>query len=263
MNNDLLPFPSEFSENNNSSNDSILPEFPVQGSNEQLTSEELVIVRQMISEYKEKTACNKNKGAAEPVGTALFDESPVPVSSLFCDEPQKTVIESASSLLPENFEKKSSPVVGALEILKSQKLGDPFEADFLKKVIEFVKSADETSIESIAVAILGLVPCKKFIRHGTPEQKLFVLKSLGDRLLDGIAGIKWSDRRKFIKAVSSYLSVLSENYNFISMEGENFNPMLHERVMGISSGSVVKEMRGFLVVAKGSSSVVYAGVVLT
>lgn len=265
MDNDLLAFPQEIKDSENNSKDSFLPGFPKDESGEQLNPEELIIVRRMISEYKaknaDKTADVETKKPVK-INSSLFTEEPAPVSNLFCDEPQTIMPPASTPFIPTECATDAKNNI-AIQLLEKQQLGDSLEADALKKMIEYTKSADDTSAEFIAVSILGLIPCKKFIRHGTPEQKLFVLKSLGDRFLDGIAGIKWNDRRKLIKVVANYLSSLSENYNFIPMEGEGFNPTLHERVLGASSGNIIKEMRGFLVVAKGTNRVTYAGVVLT
>ncbi len=262
MDNNLPDFPLLKQEKNH--ND-VLPSFPEPDSTEQLNVEELRIVREMISEYKSKQTQNAvttiDSVKNESLPTALPQET-VSVSNLFCDEPKEPSPGVSAPMIPVEIPSKDNSI-SAVQLLEKQKLGDPFEAEALSKMVEYTKSADETSAEYIAVSILGLVPCKKFIRHGTPEQKLFVLKSLGDRFLDGIAGIKWIARRKLIKAVANYLSSLSENYNFIPMEGEGFNPTLHERVLGASAGNVIKEMRGFLVVAKGTNRVTYAGVVLT
>lgn len=262
MDNNLPDFPLLKQENNH--NDA-LPSFPEPDSKEQLNAEELKIVREMISEYKSqktpKMEATIDSVKNERQQTSLPQET-LSVSNLFCDEPKDSFPAVSAPLIPAEVPSKDN-CISAIQLLEKQKLGDPLEAEALSKMIEFAKSADETSSEYIAVSILGLVPCKKFIRHGTPEQKLFVLKSLGDRFLDGIAGIKWIDRRKLIKAVANYLSSLSENYNFIPMEGEGFNPTLHERVLGASAGNVIKEMRGFLVVARETNRVTYAGVVLT
>lgn len=266
MDNELLDFPPEKKENNDNYKSSFLPSFSESEVVEQLNSDELKIVRNMISEYKskhsQKIIANNSSESDGSIQTILPQEPVVPVSNLFCDEPKETSTAVSAPMIPSENNSKDNNAF-AIKLLEKQNLGDPVEADALNKMIEYAKTADEVSAECIAVAILALIPCKKFIRHGTPEQKLFVLKSLGDRFLDGIAGIKWIDRRKLIKAAANYLSSLSENYNFISMEGEGFNPTLHERVLGASGGNIIKEMRGFLVVARGTNRVTYAGVVLT
>lgn len=242
------------------------PSFPPEEVIDQLSSDEIKIIRQMIEDYKAKKTVAFSNDTGEKKEAPLLATKETPVSNLFCDEPEQvgvSLLSSQPSLMMSSELDEKKKVTDSIRLLEKQKLGDPLEADALSKMIEFAKTADDISSEYIAVSILGLIPCKNFIRHGTPEQKLFVLKTLGDRFLDGISGIKWNDRRKLLKVVANYLSALSENYNFIPMEGENYNPTLHERVIGASSGNIIKEMRGFLVVAKGTNRVTYAGVVLT
>ena len=149
-------------------------------------------------------------------------------------------------------------------MLDSCKNYDSTEADYLKLFKDILSKTEGNISKTLIVAILGIFPCKRFIRHGTPEQKLFVLKSLSDRFLENIAGLKFLERRKLLKTVAKYLSEIAEYYNFIPMEGEPFKPNFHERVTGSSSsGLVVKEMRGFLVTDSRTNRIIYTGLVLS
>lgn len=231
---------------------------------EPLSGDEITTLRKIILDYKKNdtAASSVQNKLIGNVQTSLFGSDNNSVSALFSEEPDtKEGAESSHLKEQELLQEKGN---FALKLLEKQRLGEPTEVEALKAMIDSVKNAEGESAEYLAVAILGLVPCKKFIRHGTPEQKLFVLKTLGDRFLDSIAGVKWADRRKLVKAVANYLSSLSDNHNFIPMEGEAFKPTLHERVVGSSaSGAIIKEMRGFLVVTKDANRITYSGLVFT
>lgn len=313
MNDSLLPFPESNTVKTQEST-SLLPDFPdeivqpVSATQEQvnpvavkpqptlqqpvsqpLTSNELVIVRQMIADYKSNqkkpvlpdtvldTSETKDIFQMQP-----SDKGTVAVSSLFCEdetseafEPSKLFQEQPKKVAPQSSPAMAAPATSAsavgntkkdilIELLSSQqKAGEADENEFFKKAVEIVKTADEAIIKQLSAALLGIFPCKKYIRHGTPEQKLFVLKSLGERFLSGMASIKWSERKKLNKVIAAYLSSLSEDYNFLSMEGEIFKPTFYERVAGSSaSGTVVKEMRSFLIVHKNTNRVMHLGLVL-
>ncbi|MFZ2956954.1 MAG: hypothetical protein WA705_08705 [Candidatus Ozemobacteraceae bacterium] len=112
--------------------------------------------------------------------------------------------------------------------------------------------------------LAGIFPVREFLRHGTPEQRLFTLMALGDRFLTGITGLAFSGRPALIQAVASYLSDVSECATFFAMEGDPFNNQHHERVPGSSpSGRMVREMRGFLVVRRGNNQIIRLGRVWT
>ncbi|MDD3149147.1 MAG: hypothetical protein PHD82_17795, partial [Candidatus Riflebacteria bacterium] len=145
------------------------------------------------------------------------------------------------------------------------KLSDPVEIEALaafKEIMPEIQAADQRI--KVLSSLAGIFPIKKYLRNGTPEQKLFVLNVLGDRFLHGLAGFAHPVRKKLLKAAARFLSGISEIYSFLSMEGEPFNLQYHERVpLASASGQQIREMHGFLVVAKDSRRVVRLGQVLT
>ena len=254
MDDGLLAFPPEDSENR-----SLSP----------LTEEELVTVRQMIAEYKKKGALfpsEKVEVKPSPNVSSLFQNEEPEIkptaSSLFSDEP--VMPPESSKILFSDDSEQNSENQSFSEILASCKNYDSTEVDVLNEFKDIVSKIEPAAEKIVITAFLGVFPCKRFVRHGTPEQKLFVLKCLGDRFLENLAGLKFTGRKKLLKVISKYLSEVSENYNFISMEGEPFKPTFHERVAGSSSsGLVIKEMRGFLVVDSRTNRVIYTGLVFS
>ncbi|MFZ5953436.1 MAG: hypothetical protein ACOYXC_22225, partial [Candidatus Rifleibacteriota bacterium] len=123
---------------------------------------------------------------------------------------------------------------------------------------------NDSSFIRIFAALAGIFPLRKCLRHGTPEQKLFSAIALSDRFLAGISGEQFAGRKRLLKAVGTYFSALSEKYNFLAMENENFSPQYHERIPGSSAtGRTIREMQGFLVVHKDTNQIVRTGMVLT
>lgn len=258
MDDELLAFPPE-----NSVEQSVPP----------LNEKELITLRKMIAEYNQKNATlakenvevKPNANVSNLFQSEEIAPKPIASNSLFSDEPI-TPSNQVSSLFFSD-----EPVVSSegsksdfSELLDSCKNCDSNETEILNELKSIVFSTEANISKSLIVAILGLIPCKRFIRHGTPEQKLFVLKSLSDRFLENIAGLKFAERRRLLKIVSRYISDVSENYSFIAMEGEPFKPTFHERVAGSSSsGLVVKEMRSFLIVDSRTNRVIYTGLVLS
>ncbi len=257
MDDELLAFPPEESENK-----SLSP----------LTEEELVVVRKMIAEYKKNGALfPSEKVEVKPnpnVGSLFQNEEPEikpAANSLFSDEPLMPQ-DSSKILFSDNSEQDSEKCenVSFSTLLDCCKNYDASESEILNEFKDIVSNVEAAAEKTLITALLGLFPCKRFIRHGTPEQKLFVLKCLSDRFLENIAGLKFTGRKKLLKVITKYLSDISENYNFISMEGEPFKPTFHERVAGSSmSGLVIKEMRGFLVVDSRTNRVIYTGLVFS
>ena len=258
MDDELLAFPPE-----DSGNDNITP----------LTEEELVTVRQMIAEYKKKGAIfpsEKIEVKPSPNVSSLFQNEEPEVkpaaTSLFSDEPVMPPDSSKILFSDDTAEQNNGSAENHSfsELLDSCKNYDAAEADVLNEIKDIFSKIEATAEKTLITAILGIFPCKRFIRHGTPEQKLFVLKCLSDRFLENIAGLKFTGRKKLLKVISKYLSDVSENYNFITMEGEPFKPTFHERVAGSSSsGLTIKEMRGFLVVDSRTNRVIYTGLVFS
>ena len=254
MDDELLAFPPEDSDNK-----SLSP----------LTEEELVTVRQMIAEYKKNGALfpsEKVEVKPSPNVSSLFQNEEPEIkpatNSLFSDEP--VMPPNSSKILFSDVSEQQSENQGYSDILNSCKNYDSTEADVLNEFKDIISKVETAAEKTVITAFLGVFPCKRFIRHGTPEQKLFVLKCLSDRFLENIAGLKFTGRKKLLKVVSKYLSDVSENYNFITMEGEPFKPTFHERVAGSSSsGLTIKEMRGFLVVDSRTNRVIYTGLVFS
>ncbi len=258
MDDELLAFPPEDSDNK-----SLSP----------LTEEELVTVRQMIAEYKKNGALfpsEKVEVKPSPNVSSLFQNEEPEIkpaaNSLFSDEPVMPP-DTSNILFSDNSDEQNNESNGNCSfsvLLDSCKNYDAAEADVLNEFKDIFSNIEAVAEKTLITAILGIFPCKRFIRHGTPEQKLFVLKCLSDRFLENIAGLKFTGRKKLLKVVSKYLSDVSENYNFITMEGEPFKPTFHERVAGSSSsGLTIKEMRGFLVVDSRTNRVIYTGLVFS
>jgi hypothetical protein len=193
------------------------------------------------------------KGDIDP----FAEPPPVKIPSVPKD-PVPTIAEMTSSA-----EKEVRTVL--LRFLDSRAISAPWEMETrnsLKAVLEHLK--DQYQFVQAVGAIAGVFPICDYLRHGTPEQKLFALISLGDRFLQVISGLRSPQRKDLIKIIGSYLSESSVHYSFLSMEGEPFNFQFHERVDGSSSsGRVISEMRGFVVTRKNSDQLVRLGRVLT
>ena len=144
-------------------------------------------------------------------------------------------------------------------------LDDPLELEILALFKEvFSNIQDGNELLRVLWSIASLFPLKKFVRNCTPDQKLMVLNVLGDRFLHGLAGFAHPVRKKLLKAVSRYFSGVSDAFSFLAMESEPFNLQYHERVPGsTASGKVVREMHGFVVVARDTRRVIRLGQVLT
>ncbi len=254
MEDELLAFPPETSENT-----SVSP----------LNDSEIIILREMIADYKQKNSFlpkRNNAIEANPKASNLFqpqenvEVKPV-ATNLFSEEPSSSP--SGLFFTDEESNNKDSEQ-NYTELLDCCKNYDSTETGLLNEFKEIVSKTQGTVQKILITAFLGLFPCKRFIRHGTPEQKLFVLKTLSDRFLENIAGLKFQERKKLLKLIAKYLSEVSENYSFIPMEGEPFKPMFHERVAGSSSsGLIIKEMRSFLIVDSSSNHIIYTGLVLS
>ncbi len=241
-NNDLFPFPPGQGENSlKSSGEDELPPFP--GLAEPaLTDEEVRDLRKMLAGFR-----------------AGQGNAAIPLPELPAVEPAVT--------MADRLEEPAKPITdkGYGAILSSFNLSDPVEIEAsgaFKEILQEMQGGDD--LQKFLWSLAGIFPIKKYLRNGTPEQKLFVMNVLGDRFLQGLAGFVHPVRKKLLKAVSKFLSGTSESYSFLSMESEPFNLQYHERVPGASvSGKVIREMRGFLVVAKDNKRVIRLGQVLT
>ncbi len=234
-NSELFPFPVDNGDaGNETAENAGLPAFPGEPP---LDDEELRTLRQMLADFRNTRGID----APLPVEAAKPEASGSATSEKLSDD-------------------------GGLAMLWSQlKLSDPVEVEALQSFKElFSEIVDADDLLKIIWSIAGFFPLKKFLRNGTPEQKLFILNVLGDKFLHGLAGFVHPVRKKLLKAVSRYFSGISESCSFLSMEGEPFNLQYHERVAGAAaSGKVVREMHGFLVVAKDNRRVIRLGQVLT
>ena len=257
MNNDeLFPFPGS---TGNDEDDSLtitpdLPDFPEPASEqkqpqetERLTAGEIRQVRKIIKHFADSELFKEN------------EETPAAkqVNSIPSTEP--------ATKQPE----QKAPSVNYKQLLLNEITGIEAEDDSAKKardsfagIIE--KISDTKTLLQVFRLISGIFPIGNNLRHGTPDQKLYALTVLGDRFLQEMAGFHFSQRKDLLKAVSLYLTACSKQYKFIQMENDNFSPQFHERVAGSGTGNrLIREMRGFLIVAQDSNQIVRVGQVLT
>lgn len=148
---------------------------------------------------------------------------------------------------------------------ESLNLTETCEIEARSHFCEILKTiSDNRVLVKIWGAANSLLPIKSNLRHGTPEQKLFLLITLGERFLQMLSGVSFGERKRLLKTTARYLSEVSENCSFIQMEGETFNPQYHERAPGsMPSGKSIREMHGFLVTSRSSNQVVKTALVLT
>lgn len=253
--NELFPFPTASEDEKKTAGGVELPAFP--GTVEPpLADDELRDLRSMLKAYRVGRGIAADAGAQ---GGTLAEDLPV--------IPDVNVAGAAASNAAAKAPAQSA-AVGAMrpDSLWSQfRLSDPVEVEALaafKEIYGEITGSDDQA--RVIWAMAGVFPIKKFLRIGTPEQKLFVLNVLGDRFLQSLAGFAQPVRKKLLKAVSRFLSGISEVYSFLSMEGEPFNPQYHERIAGSSaSGRQIREMHGFIVVLREGNRVVRLGQVLT
>ncbi len=252
--NELFPFPTAAEDEKKTAGGVELPAFP--GSGEPpLDDEELRDLRGMLKAYR--TGRSVAAGAGQQDGVLAEDLPGIPDVTVAC-----SVAPNAAATAPV------PSAAGGMrpDSLWAQfRLSEPTEAEALavfKEIYAEITGSDDQA--RVIWAMAGVFPIKKFLRIGTPEQKLFVLNVLGDRFLQSLAGFAHPVRKKLLKAVSRFLSGISEVYSFLSMEGEPFNPQYHERIAGSSaSGRQIREMHGFIVVLREGNRVVRLGQVLT
>jgi len=148
---------------------------------------------------------------------------------------------------------------------ESLNLTETCEIEARIQLCEILKTiSDNRVLIKVWGAANSLLPIKANLRHGTPDQKLFALITLGERFLKLLSGVNFSERKRLLKTTARYLSEVSENCSFIQMEGETFNPQYHERAPGsMPSGKSIREMHGFLVTSRSSNQVVKTALVLT
>lgn len=251
--NELFPFPTVAEDEKKAAGGVELPAFPVVGE-PPLGDDELRDLRGMLKAYRAGRSVAADAGQQS---VALAEDLPVIPDVAVAD----SAVPAAAASMP-------AATAGGLrpDSLWAQfRLSEPTEAEALaafKEIYGEITGSDDQA--RVIWAMAGVFPIKKFLRIGTPEQKLFVLNVLGDRFLQSLAGFAHPARKKLLKAVSRFLSGISEVHSFLSMEGEPFNPQYHERIAGSStSGRQIREMHGFIVVLREGNRVVRLGQVLT
>ncbi len=254
---DFFPFPSEKKKKVRDTfpveSEETLPPFPGTESQEpQLTSEELTIIREMIYDYK-STVVKKDETAESTKEKLLFYEQ-IPGKGSFETLPIPEIEENTQTGISRNN------LLSSLAIAANSQ-----EIEYLHQLKKLAESIPENEIfVKTVLSIASVFPVGDYLRHGTPDQKLYTLIAIGDRFLEHISGINFNSRKKLIKIIGKYLSQVSGAYNFIQMENESFNPQYHERVSCSSStGSKIREMRGFVVVERNNNQIVRLGRVLT
>lgn len=254
---ELFPFPGQNDETkNNQADKPDLPVFPPD-PDDPLSTSEITELRKIIRLFKKHADFST---LLQPQSTAKSDEK-LPVF------PEPEMIEPVlppDSSLPEpqdanGWRRLSLKFFDGIQITEVWEV----EARGAFKAILEETAADNTFVK-LWGAIAGIFPLRKCLRHGTPEQRLFALIALSDRFLTTIAGEAFPARKKMLKTVASYFSAASDSYNFLAMENEPFQPQYHERAPGSSAtGRTIREMHGFLVVARGSNQIVRTAMVLT
>jgi hypothetical protein len=235
------------------------------GTREQLTAEEIEEIRTFLGLFgpawlkrvdKEDLRSGKLPGghaAGQPVPSPTPPISPVPPATI------------APIIPPAGPLSAAEPEISPVSLWEGIHGQPGFEQEWHGECLALLRDIqDRTMGFRVFCALAGVFPWRECLRHATPDQKLFATVALGDRFLQGLSGMTFSQRKPLIKAVARYLSGLTEVFSFIQAEGEPFNNQYQERVEGSSSGGrVVREMRGFLVVRKDSSQVVRLGRVFT
>ncbi len=230
-NNDLFPFPPGPEDERPA--ESALPAFPGEVEPE-FSADERRALRKMLQVFGDK----KGEKAGDEAAVILPVEPPLPLATT----------EDVFATAWNSLEVTDPSEIEALSSFKELFAEIPANHDKLR----------------VLRGIAGIFPLKKSLRLGTPDQKLFVANVLGDRFLQSLAGFVHPARKKLLKTVSRYLSGVVDGYSFLSMENEPFNLQYHERVPGATvSGKIIREMHGFLVVARDSNRVVRLGQVLT
>ncbi|EKD84364.1 MAG: hypothetical protein ACD_39C00093G0002 [uncultured bacterium] len=251
-NNDLFPFPTvpESEKADQQAKSSVsLPVFP--GSSTPATAEE-PLSSEELREIRILLASRRSIPCAEPNEKTPVDP-PLPVLPI-------TAVNAETTVRPEKILQQQ--LVAHLESIH---LIETFEVEIRHQLIEIIeKIVDTRVISRVWAATSSILPIRNNLRHGTPDQKLFALIMLGERFLQSLSGINFTERKRLLKAVARYLSDVSETCSFIQMEGEPFNPQYHERAPGSTpSGKSVREMHGFLVTSRSSNQVVKTALVLT
>ncbi|HAE39188.1 MAG TPA: hypothetical protein DCG57_11200 [Candidatus Riflebacteria bacterium] len=246
-NNELFPFPTV--PEPDKTDKQTLPAFPgstgIAADEAPLSAEELREIRILLA--------NQRVVQNESLPPLPSVDLPLPTSAPSAAESQSTV--KPEKVLQQQF----------VAHLESLQLTEPFELEARRQLSEIIVTiADARMVTRIWSATSSILPIKSSLRHGTPDQKLFALIMLGERFLQSLSGMSFTDRKRLLKAVARYLSEVSETCSFIQMEGEPFNPQYHERAPGsMPSGKSVREMHGFLVTSRSSNQVVKTLLVLT
>ncbi|MBI3038379.1 hypothetical protein HYY75_04895 [bacterium] len=141
----------------------------------------------------------------------------------------------------------------------------PSEKDFGANLLTILNGIPEKPhFSRIFHAVSSVFPIQNFLRHATPEQKVFTLIVLTDRFLSLLTEIQFEGRNTLLKTISRFCSDVSEGYSFFQHEGEPIEIQYYERVEGSNSSSrVIKEMHGFVVINKKTGNVFRMGRAMT
>lgn len=237
--NELFPFPVFEGEPPSDKSESSLPSFPEPKPDNQpaeapLTQQEIAELRSMLEWFRKPQT-----SSAQQAATIAELSSPA-ISDTF-----RALIENWLKLVEDSEE----PALGAVA----------------GEIAELTQTIDsESASTKVLMALYGLLPVKKYLRHGTPEQQMFTLSVMGDRFLTIINSVAFTERKKLLKSVARALSIACDKFTFIQTEGENYNPQHHERApQSPSSGRTIREMRSFLVIETISNKVIRTSQVLT
>lgn len=239
--NELFPFPVFESEQPDAKTESSLPSFPeshqeqsANAGENSLNQQEIAELRSMLEWFRKSQTKSAQQAA--------------------------TIAELAPHA--EHDITRSSPAKWLKFVTDSE---DPAIAAIAAEMVELLHTIDaENASAKVSMALTGLLPVKKFLRHGTPEQQMFALTVIGDRFLATISSVAFAERKKLLKTVAKVLSIACDKFTFIQTEGEVFNPQLHERSpQSASSGRTIREMRSFLVIETISNKVIRTSQVLT
>ena len=240
-NNDLFPFPVFEDEQPDKKSESSLPSFPEAKPDKTATASDSTLTQQEVEELRSMLEWFRNSQTKPAKQAATMVE----LSSAPRPETHKSIIEMWLKLVAESEEPALATV-----------------ANEIAETVQTIANANAST--KISMALFGLLPVKKHLRHGTPEQQMFALNVMGDRFLSAIASMTFTERKNLLKSVAKALSVACDKFTFIQTEGEIFNPQHHERLpQSVSSGRTIREMHSFLVIETISNKLIRTSQVLT
>ncbi len=232
---------------------------PASANADSLTPEEVKDLRRLLQEYRLGKLTSASPKSDPPIVPL-----PLPVMPTIGQEMKPLLSPPVAGTVAVSA---AAPTVAeqVLEQVRALDLTIPVEIEMRNELVAALGEINEAStLLGVWSAVAGVFPLRGCLRHGTPEQRLFTLIALGDRFCESLAGMRWPGRQALIKGVARYLSDVSEVCSFLSMEQEPFQPTYHERVLGSSAGnSLIREMRGFLVIRRQNQQVIRLGRVWT